>query len=81
MTCYLLPFLLSIVGAGDPTLLASLAEVLGRDLAGAVPGGQATLWVAAAALGVGGWWVVLRGFRRAEWPAIREQDSIYDILG
>ncbi|MBD3219950.1 hypothetical protein GF314_01800 [bacterium] len=81
MSLYLLPFLLDMSGHGDAGVVVTLAHALSAWLVATLPGGAASLWLLTAATLVAGWLLILHGFRRAEWPPVREDDAVFDVLG
>ena len=81
MVIYLAPFLLSMAGLGDPSGLNILVLAVSDQLVAVTPGGVAGMWLVVITVLAAGHWLVLHGFRRAEWPPVREDDTMFDVLG
>jgi hypothetical protein len=78
---YLAPFIVHIGGAGDPVGLNVLVLATSNVLVAAVPGGAVGLWLVTIAVLAVGHDLVLRRFRRAEWPPVREDDGFTAVMG
>jgi len=81
MALYMAPFVLSILGLGDPEGLNVLILALGDHLASTMPGGLIGMYLMTFVVLAVGHRLVLQRFRRAEWPPVREDDALLDVLG
>jgi len=81
MGLYLLPFALDVSGLGGGDQLVILAHWTSERLVATVPGGVTGLWILVGIIAAVGYRLLLHGFRRAEWPPVREDDTVYDVLG
>ena len=81
MALYLTPFFLDVTGQGSGEVLVALAHGLSDWLVATLPGGPAALWLLVVLVAAAGAGLLRHGFRRAEWPPVREDDSVFDVLG
>jgi hypothetical protein len=81
MALHLLPFVLAIAGRLKPDYLAIAVMALSDRLIRILPGGAWGLWALVILVLAVGYRIVLSLFRRAEWPAVREDDAMADVPG
>ncbi len=81
LTLHLIPYALAIAGVVDTVETTAIIRAASALLEANLPGESIGMWVLVAALLAAGHNLVLHGFRRAEWPPVREDDAMYDVLG